>query len=54
MLFRASPEEINVVGVAEKVSRLVKIWQEVLKAHPAAKYVCNYSQNYHPETQILN
>lgn len=44
---------INVVGGAEKVSRLVKIWQEVLKARPAAKYVCNYSQNDHPETQIL-
>lgn len=36
---------INFLGVAEKVSRLVKIWQEVLKARPAAKYVRNYSQN---------
>lgn len=36
---------INVLGVAEKVSRLVKIWQEVLMARPSAKYVRNDSQN---------
>lgn len=37
LLFRETSRRsggINVVGVAEKVSRLVKIWQEFLKAHP--------------------